>query len=293
MKLTMATLITVAVLLTIGISSAQPVPAPTSSTPRQVTTQTPDEDLWLTEMSFERAVTTKQHDAAQRMFHTDFVGVDADGSTYAADAYFVRRSAESLFFDVEDESHPGGGVALGTVLIGNSVQRFSHLWLQTAQGWRLVAAQAGPVLDLQANAPPAASRPGADEATFIKDQATRPAAETAIVDALRGVVRAEHASNANGWAALTDDHFWTISVRGSKDRKGVRMAQIGRQRAATPLPTFHDLQIRIYGDLAIMRYIQEPVRPPAARGTRLWVRHGDVWQQALNHATFIAESARK
>jgi hypothetical protein len=290
MKVTMATLVAMAVPLTIGISSTQVVPASTSSI---ITTQTPNEDLWLTEMSFERAVTAKQHDAARRMFHTDFVGVDADGSRYTADAYFVCRSAESLFFDVEDESHPGGGVALGTVLIGNGVQRFSHIWLQTAQGWRLAAAQASTILDLQPNAPPAATRPGADEATFIKDQATRPAAEAAIVDALRGVVRAEHAANANAWAALTDDHFWTISVRGSRDRKGVRMAQIGRQREATPLPTFHDLQIRIYGDLAIMRSIQEPVRPPAVRNTRLWVRHRDVWQQALNHGTFIAEPAGK
>jgi hypothetical protein len=293
MKLTMATLITVAVLLTIGITSAQPVPAPTSSAPRQVTTQTPDEDLWLTEMSFERAVTTKQHDAAQRMFHTDFVGVDADGSTYAADAYFVRRSAESLFFDVDDEFYPGGGIALGTVLIGNSVQRFSHIWLQTARGWRLVAAQASTIRDLQRNAPAAASRAGADEATFLKDRSTRPAAESAIVDTLRKLVLAEHASDANAWGALTDDHFWTISVRGAKDSKGARMGQIGRQRAATLLPTFHVLQIRIYGDLAIMRNLQEPVTPPAVRGTRLWVRHGDVWQQALNHGTFIAASARK
>jgi hypothetical protein len=271
------------------IISAQLASAPNSST---ITTQTPDENLWLTEMSFERAVTTKQHEAARRMFHSEFVGVDGDGSSYTTDAYFVRRSAESLFFDVDDESYPGGGFAVGTVLIGNSVQRFSHIWLQTAQGWRLVAAQGSTILDLQPTAPPAAIPRGADEATFIKDPATRPAAEAAIVDALRGLVRAEHASNASAWAALIDDHFWSISVRGAKDRKDVRMAQIGRQRA-TRLPTFHDLQIRIYGDVAIMRNIQEPLSPPAVRNTRLWVRHGDVWQQALNHGTFIAEPVSK
>jgi hypothetical protein len=253
--------------------------------------QTPDEDLWRTEMAFERTITTKEHDAARPMFHADFLGVDADGSTYTADGYFVRRAAESLFFDVEDEPYPGGGVVVGTVLVGGTVQRFSHIWLQTPQAWRLVAAQASTILELQRNAPAGAPSSGADEATFIKDRATRPTAEAAIVDALRGLVRAEHASNANAWAALTDDHFWTISVGGSKDRKDARMAQIGRQRAATPLPTFHDLQIRIYGDLAIMRSVQEPVRPPAVRGTRLWLRHGDVWQQALNHGTFIAEPA--
>lgn len=295
MKLTVATVTTVALLVTIANAQTRPAPKPTapSTTPTQITTQASDEDLWLTELAFERAITTKQDDAARSMFHADFLGVDADGATYTADGYFVRRAAESLFFDVEDEPHPGGGVVIGTVLIGGSVQRFSHIWLQTAQAWRLVATQASTIVDLQANAPPAATRRGADEATFIQDHATRPAAETAVVDALRRLARSEHAPNANAWAALTDDHFWVIGAGGSKDPKGVRMAQIGRQRAATPLPTFHDLQIRIYGDLAIMRYIQEPVRPRTLRGTRLWVRHGAVWQQALNHQTFVTEPARK
>jgi len=140
---------------------------------------------------------------------------------------------------------------------------------------------------------PAPTRPGADEATFIKDQVTQPAAETAVVDALRALVRAEHAPDANAWGALTDEHFWAISPIGSKDAKGVRMAQIGRQRTATPLSTVRDLQVRIYGDLAIMRYVQEPVTPRRARGTRLWVRHGTEWQQALNHQTFMTEPAGK
>ena len=258
-----------------------------------VLAQTPDEDLWLTERAFERAIATKQHGAARPVFHADFLGVDADGSTYTADAYVVRRAAESLFFDVEDEPYPGGGFVMGTVLIGSSVQRFSHVWLQTPQGWRLVAAQASPI-DPPANASPGTTRVSSgDETDHIKDQAMRSAAETAIIDALRRVQRAEHASDANGWAELTHDGFWAISARGSKDRKSARMAQIARQRAATPLPTVHDVQVRIYGELAIMRYVQEPVRPPALQGTRLWVRHGAVWQQALNHQTFITQPASK
>src|SRR6266496_3072940 len=102
------------------------------------------------------------------MFHADFLGVDADGSAYTADGYFGRRAAESLFFDVDDEPYPGGGVVIGTVLIGGSVQRFSHVWLQTPQGWRLVAVQASPIVGLQASAPPSATRSGADERTFIQ-----------------------------------------------------------------------------------------------------------------------------
>jgi hypothetical protein len=255
--------------------------------------QTPDQDLWLTERAFDRAITTKQYDAARPVFHADFLGVDADGSTYGADAYVVRRAAESLFFDVEDEPYPGGGVTMGTVLIGSSVQRFSHVWLQTPQGWRLVAAQASPI-DPPANASPGTTRVSSgDETDHIKDQAIRSAAETEIIDGLRRVQRAEQASDANGWAALTDDGFWAISARGSKDRKSARMGQIARQRAATQLPTVHDVQVRIYGDLAIMRSVQEPVRPPAVRGTRLWVRHGAVWQQALNHQTSLTQPASK
>jgi Domain of unknown function (DUF4440) len=256
-----------------------------------VLAQTPDEDLWLTERAFERAITTKLHDAARPMFHADFLGVDADGSTYTADAYLVRRAAESLFFDVEDEPYPGGGVVMGTVLIGSSVQRFSHVWLQGPQGWRLVAAQASSIGPASNGSPDTTRVSSGDEADNIKDPAIRSAAEAAIIDALRRVQRAEHASDANGWAALTDDAFWAIGTNGSKDRKSARMGQIARQNAATPLPTVHDVQVRIYGDLAIMRYVQEPVRPPALRGTRLWVRHGAVWQQALNHATRLTQPA--
>jgi hypothetical protein len=43
-----------------------------------VLAQTPDQDLWLTERAFERAITMKQHDAARPVFHADFLGVDAD-----------------------------------------------------------------------------------------------------------------------------------------------------------------------------------------------------------------------
>ena len=259
-----------------------------------VSAQTPDQDLWLTDRAFERAITTKQYELARPMFHDDFLGVDADGSTYTAEAYFVRRAAESLFFDVEDEPYPGGGVAVGTVLIGNSVQRFSHVWLQTPHGWRLVAANASPI-GPRSNAPPTARVSSGPETDDIKDQGTRSAAESAIIDALRRVQRAEHASDANGWAALTDEGFWAISAFGAKDRKPVRAAQIARQGSATstPLPTVHDVQIRIYGDLAIMRYVQEPVTPPALRGTRLWVKHGAVWQQALNHATRLTKPPSK
>jgi len=253
-----------------------------------VLAQTPDEDLRRTERAFEKAITTKQYDAARPVFHADFLGVDADGSTYTADAYVVRRAGESLFFGVEDEPYPGGGVVMGTVLIGSSVQRFSHVWLQTPQGWRLVAAQASSV-GSAGNASPDRTRVSSgDETDHIQDQAIRSAAEAAIIDALQRVQRAEHASDANGWAALTDDGFWAIGPNGSKERLA-RMSEIVRQRAVTPLPAVHDVQVRIYGDLAIMRYVQEPVKPPAVRGTRLWVRHGTVWQQALNHQTRLIQ----
>jgi hypothetical protein len=163
-----------------------------------VAAQTPDEDLWLTERAFERAITTKQHEAARPVFHADFLGVDADGSTYTADAYFARRAAESLFFDVEDEPYPGGGSVVGTVLIGSRVQRFSHLWLQTPQGWRLVAAQASPI-DPPTSASPGTTRVSSgDETDHIGEYAMRSAAETAIIDALRRVQRAEHASRVIG-----------------------------------------------------------------------------------------------
>jgi ketosteroid isomerase-like protein len=256
--------------------------------------QAPDnQDLWRSEKEFERAITTKQYDAARPMFHADFLGVDADGSGYTADAYLARRAGESLFFDIEDEPYPGGGIAIGTVLIGSSVQRFSHVWLQTPQGWRLVAAQAS-TIGPRANASPGATRPSSgDETDHIKDQANRSAAESAIIDALRRVQRAEHAKDVSAWAALTDDHFWAISPFGSRDPKSARMGQIGQLTAGPPLPTVHDVQIHIYGDLAIMSYVQEPFNPPAMRGTRLWVRHGVVWQQALNHQTRITQPASK
>src|SRR5262249_2745027 len=106
MKIRFITVTTVALLLTIAIANAQTLPAPkpaaTSPSSTQIETQTSDEDLWVAELAFERAITTKHNDAARLMFHADFLGVDADGSTYTADGYFVRRSAESLFFDVED-----------------------------------------------------------------------------------------------------------------------------------------------------------------------------------------------
>ena len=258
-----------------------------------VSAQTPDEDLWLTEGAFERAITTKQYDAARTLFHADFLGVDADGSIYTAATYVARRAAESLFFDVEDELYPGGGVVMGTVLIGSSVQRFSHVWLRTPNGWRLAAAQASPI-DPQTNALPRTTRESnGDEGDHVKDQGMGSVTETAILDALRRVQQAEHASDANGWAALTHDGFWAIGPRGSKDRKSVRIAQIARQKASTPLPAVHDVQLRVYGELAIMRYIQDPVRPPALRGTRLWVKDGAVWQQALNHQTFLIQPSRE
>ena len=229
------------------------------------------------------------------MFHKDFLGVDANGSTYTAEVYFARSTAESLFFDVEDEPYPGGGVAMGTVLIGGNVQRFSHVWLQTPQGWRLVATHSSPI-GSRPNASPATRVTTGDETDHIKDQATRSTTEAAVIDAMRRVQRAERASDANGWAALTADTFWAISPYGQKDRKPARFSQIARQAAtatATPLPTVHDVQIGIYGDLAVMHYVQEPVTPPAMRATRVWVRHGAVWQQALNHQTRLTQPGRK
>jgi hypothetical protein len=41
--------------------------------------QTADEDLWLNERAFERAITTKQYDAVRPVFYADFLGVDAGG----------------------------------------------------------------------------------------------------------------------------------------------------------------------------------------------------------------------
>jgi hypothetical protein len=255
--------------------------------------QAADDDLWNTELAFERAITAKQANATRPMFHADFVGVDADGATFTGGDYFVRRSAETQFFDVEDELQPGAGVIIGTVLVGGRVQRFSRIWLQTPQGWRLVASQASTIADRPTTASPAGTTPSRGDGTYEIQDATPPAAQAAIIEALRGVRRAEDARDASTWAASTDDHFWSISPYGSRDGKAARAGQISRRKVVSPLPIVHDVQVRIYGDVAVMHSIQEPPRPPATRSTRLWVKHGALWQQALNHQTFIKESGRR
>ena len=277
MKLTLSGVTIVALIGAIGAAHAQ----------------TTDDDLWAAEQAFERAITTKQANAARPMFHADFVGVDADGTTFTGADYFARRSAETQFFDVDDEAHPGAGVIVGTVLSGGSVQRFSRIWLQTQQGWRLVASQASTIADRATTGSPATTAPSNEDVTDAIKDATTPAAETPIIDALRGLQRAEHARDATAWAASTDDRFWSISPYGSRDAKAARAGQISRQRAVSLVPLVHDVQIRIYGDVAVMRSIQEAPRPPATRSTRLWVRRGTLWQQALNHLTFMTQSARR
>lgn len=257
--------------------------------------QTPDDDPWPAEGAFEEAITAKQTDALLSMFHPDFSGIDSDGSTYSANAYMVRRASEAYFFDVDADRHPGGSVAVGYVLAKGGVQRFSHVWLHSPQGWRLVAAQATAMFPRSATPDGPSRDSGGDQQTFITAQTPWPSGspEASILDAYRGLVRAEHGRDVNGWARLTDDHFWAIAPRGQKDGKGARFTQIGRLTTDTPLPIISELQIHVYGDLAIMRGVQEPVRPPTLRFTRVWVRQGGEWRQALNHATFVNSSSEK
>jgi hypothetical protein len=182
-------------------------------------------------------------------------------------------------------SYPGAAVIVGILQQRGTPQRFSHIWMEGSGEWRLLAAQASALGD-EPNAPNGPGHPpGGDQTTFITGLAGLSDAEIAVVDAFRGVQRAEHAPDATAFAALTEDQFWVIGPDGRWAGKELRVTQVGHQTQATPFPTVHDVQVRIYGDLAVMRGIQEPVIPAVWRFTRLWVRRSGVWRQALNHQT--------
>jgi hypothetical protein len=242
-------------------------------------------DAWSAELALEHAMASTQHDATTVVFHRDFLGVDTDGSTYAADTYFAARGGEREFARVEMLSYPGAAVIVGILQQRGTPQRFSHIWMEGSGEWRLLAAQASALGD-EPNAPNGPGHPpGGDQTTFITGLAGLSDAEIAVVDAFRGVQRAEHAPDATAFAALTEDQFWVIGPDGRWAGKELRVTQVGHQTQATPFPTVHDVQVRIYGDLAVMRGIQEPVIPAVWRFTRLWVRRSGVWRQALNHQT--------
>ena len=259
-----------------------------------------DADLAQAEEAFEHAARNRQTETLARLVHQDFFWIDADG-TQQTSGGFLRHIKESADIDVDSNvqtrSYGATAIAFGETRDSPYAQRFTRIWVRTSAGWRLFAYQKTSIVPnqnaSQPQANPAAST-SRDETNFIVNTTARTSAEREVVDALRGVQRAEHAPDWSGWAALTVDEFQVVNVRGHVDLKANRIKTIRQQAQSTPFPIVRDLRIRMFGNTAVMTAIQEPALASPFKFTRLWVKTNGGWKQVINHQTpTITLSARQ
>ena len=250
-------------------------------------------DVSTVEKAFERALTHHDDRAAARWLHEAFLSVDDGGVLRGREQFAASGFAGGTFSDVEIRAYDAAAVVLGDVHYQSRRDRFTHIWILTQTGWRLAAAQRTTIATASSARRSARDHAGIDATNFVRNWTPHSDGEQMIVDAFRSLQKAEHAPDWQIFSALTADAFHVVGLQGQVGRKPQRVAAIRDQAGATPFPLVRDVEVRLFGTAAIMTAVQEPATQPVLRFTRLWVKNGDTWQQAVNHQTPIASARQR
>jgi hypothetical protein len=248
------------------------------------------------DQAFVNAVGKWNRKALAGLLADGFTWTDATGRTVDKEQ-FLHGSAQSATADAETKVHDYAPVMFltGAEKIPGEHVRFVRVWTQENGAWRILLGQQTKIegVTKPAQATVAAGTPCENPCKTVPYH-PRTAAEGQVLKSWQGLETAVNQRNADEWARHVGDEFvFNIKENGNPLTKADRVATIRKQAEGDRVTDIgsvvpHSMDIRVFGDTAVMRDTQQPtVSERPYRAMRIWVNRDGRWQLVYSQQTTI------
>ena len=217
-----------------------------------------------------------------RLLDDDLTWVDANGCVLDKTQIAEQRPAPLLDRGQLDVHRYG---PLATVRAENGKHHVLRIWIERADGWRLIVwhevSQDGP------HAPHGPGRKEHDNPCFTLPYSPRDAHERDCLAAWQRLERAVMRHDPDEWARHVADEFIVVGAarrHGKADRYKVIEEQRRTDANSAPSPLV-SARLNRFGDAMLMRCEHQPFHGKAARVSRVFVRRDGLWQMAVSFQT--------
>ena len=221
----------------------------------------------------------------------NFTSTDVAGTTRSK-AQFLRSFAPSDAIGSEQglKIRSYGDVGLVQALEGNVY--VVRVWVKRPAGWRMLVHQDTAFMP---EAPSGAgSNDGQNPCKTVPSKPKSPA-QQGVISSWQALETAVTNHDSAGWAPHIADEFVLISS--GRDRpltKADRMAILDRQKKngdpAAP-PPLVSARMYDFGDTVVMTSRHQAPKAKPVHVTRVWVKHGNMWQLAFSQQTTMQAAA--
>jgi hypothetical protein len=234
--------------------------------------------------------------AVRKMLDSDFTWTDTEGKTLTAEEVLRALPKDALGDEsgVEVSERTYGQV--GVVNAGRGKVHILRLWIQRADGWRLLVYHEVKQLE----------QPSTSAGSGVKDCENpckmvpfKPAneAEAAIIASWQALETGVTAHDAEAWAPHIADEF--VQISSNSDHviyKAGRMETLNKQKASgvgsAPAPLVSAKMFDL-GDAVIMTCLHQPYSGKPIHVSRLWIKRDGKWIMSISYQTTIQAGMAK
>ena len=222
-----------------------------------------------------------------RLLDGDLSWVDANGRLFGkADA--VEQRLKPLLENGERNLHSYGPLA--TVCAESGLHHVLRIWVERADGWRLIAWHE--VAQDASVAPHTPGRKDYDNPCFTLPYEPRTTDERDCLASWQALERAVMRHDPDEWARHVADEFIVVGParrHAKRDRYAVIAEQRRTNANSAPAPLVA-ARLDVFGDAMLMRCEHQPFYGKANRVTRVFVRRDGLWQMAVSFQTTQADA---
>jgi hypothetical protein len=234
--------------------------------------------------------------AVRKMLDSDFTWTDTEGKTLTAEEVLRALPKDALGDEsgVEVSERTYGQV--GVANAGRGKVHILRLWIQRADGWRLLVYHEVKQLE----------QPSTSAGSGVKDCENpckmvpfKPAneAEQAIIASWQALETGVTGHDAEAWAPHIADEFLQISSNSDHViSKAGRMETLNKQKqsgvGSAPAPLVN-AKMFDFGDAVIMTCLHQPYSGKPIHVSRLWIKRDGKWIMSISYQTTIQAGMAK
>lgn len=232
--------------------------------------------------------------AVEKLLDRDFSWTDAAGKTFTRAEVVTRLPKPSIGNESEAQKTHRNYADVELIQERSGRANILRIWVKRPSGWRLLAYQEA---TLTSGTPTPISGTAATCDNPCKSLPYKPKNETER-EVLAGYMALQTATvyhNSADWGKYVADEFSAASSNSNKvlDKQG-RMADLERSKMAgyAPMPV-EKLQLFDYSQAVVLESQHQPLSGKPVHITRLWIKRGGKWLEAVSYQTRIEAAAAK
>jgi hypothetical protein len=230
----------------------------------------------------------------EALYRPDYFAIDRNG-VVSGYADIVKSGADPKYrleepFNVQVY----GNVALVTGIqqagAAPGPSRFLRVWVREGNAWKIASFHGTSIL--QGSAPAAVSRPAPPRTPLPK--LSGESAE--VLKAQEAITTSFATVEVKTYERYTAPEFVRVNYEGALLSRAEFLKTVSDNQKSVPAGN-EDIRIRIYGDVAVETYrnitfLRDGTAGPPERITRVFVKRGGMWQQAIKQFTRIAQPSQ-